>query len=127
MIAGYLLALREGLEAALVIGVALGSVRRMGRPDLRGWIWAGSTVAAALSLMLGLSLNLLKAEFEGPGQEAFEGITTLLAAGLLSWMIFWMQSQRSSPRSGLEANVQRSVDRSQGWGLFLLAFVSVLR
>jgi high-affinity iron transporter len=65
--------------------------------------------------------------FEGSGEELFEGITMLLAAGVLTWMIFWMQRQGRSIRAELEADVRQAVTSGSRWALFALAFVAVVR
>ncbi len=93
MLAGFLLALREGVEAALIIGIVLGMLKKMNRSERAPWVWLGVGVATVVSVMAAIVLNVLNAEFEGPGEMAFEGLTMLFAAGVLTWMIFWMQKQ----------------------------------
>ncbi len=127
MIASYLLALREGMEAALIVGIALGVLRRLRRADLIRPLWLGDAGAALLSLILGLALHQVGARLEGAAEEAFEGLTMLLAAVVLTWMIFWMQRQGRLLRGHLEADVQRAAGRGQAWAVFSLAFLAVLR
>lgn len=91
MLAGFLLALREGIEAALIIGIVLGMLRKMNRMDRAGMVWLGVGVASVLSIGVAIALNVLGAEFEGPAEQAFEGLMMLFAAAVLTWMIFWMQ------------------------------------
>jgi high-affinity iron transporter len=127
MAASYLLGLREGLEAALIVGVALGALRKTRRADLAPIAWAGVAGAVALSLALGATLNAIGADLEGPSEAVFEGLTMLLAAGVITWMIFWMRRQGRTVQAGLEANIQRFAGAGQRGGLFALTFVSVLR
>jgi high-affinity iron transporter len=136
MFPGFVLSLREGLEAALVIGIALGVLRKMQRADLYPAIWWGAASAALVSLLAAGLLTWIGAKFEGRAEELFEGTAMLLAAGLLTWMIFWMQRQSSRLRGKIEADVHRAVSQSGGramfaaswqwpWGLELALFLVV--
>ena len=90
MFPSFLLSLREGLEAALIIGIVLGALRQMKRSDLKPAIWAGTISAVVASLVGAVAFTLFGAKFEGRGEEIFEGIAMLVATGVLTWMIFWM-------------------------------------
>lgn len=127
MLPSFLLSLREGLEAALVIGIVLGAVRKMRRPELVPVVWTGALSAIGVSGVTALILNYLDAELEGSTEVIFEGITMLLAAGLLTWMIFWMHRQSRSIRGELEAGVRRATSTSGKRAIFFLSFMSVLR
>jgi high-affinity iron transporter len=80
-----------------------------------------------VSVVAGVALQLLGVAFEGRGEELFEGMTMLLAAGVLTWMIFWMQRQGRSIRTELEADVRQAVTGGSQRALFALAFVAVVR
>lgn len=127
MIAGFLLALREGLEAALIIGIVIGVIRKVGRTELTVSVWAGAATAVLLSVLGGIGLNAIGARLEGAAEEIFEGFAMLLAAAVLTWMIFWMQRQSSTLRSGLESDVQQAALAGGKRALFFLAFLAVLR
>ena len=127
MLPSYLLSLREGLEAALIIGIVLGALKKLNRPDQNRAVWAGVLAASTLSLLVGFTLNRLGAALSGRAEVIFEGLTMLLASGVLTWMIFWMQRQARSIRSELESGVQRAVGQGGSGGLFLLAFMAVAR
>jgi high-affinity iron transporter len=118
MIAALLITLREGLEAALIVGIVLGVLRKLGRADRSGPVWAGVVAAVAVSIIAGLVLSALGVAFEGRSEEIFEGVAMLLAAGVLTWMIFWMQRQGRQ----IQATATGSA-----WPLFSLAFVAVVR
>lgn len=126
MLSSFLLSLREGLEAALVIGIVLGALRQVDRRNLAPLVWAGAVSAALLSLLAALLLHLLGVSLSGPGEVIFEGFTMLLAAAVLTWMIFWMRRQAHGLQGGLEHDV-RQASRAGGRGVFLLAFLAVLR
>jgi high-affinity iron transporter len=127
MIASLVLSLREGLEAALIIGIVLGALRRTGRSDLNRSLWAGVVSASVVSMLAVLLLRRVDQELKGTAEQIFEGVTFLLAAGVLTWMIFWMRRQAGNIKSDLEGKVSRA-SRGQGGGaLYFLAFIAVLR
>ena len=126
MLTSYLLSLREGLEAALVIGIVLGALRQMQRRDLVPPVWAGTLSALVLCVLAAVGLNALGLSLEGPAEMIFEGFTMLLAAGVLTWMIFWMADQARTLKTGLEGSI-RQASQTGRRGLFLLAFLAVLR
>jgi high-affinity iron transporter len=127
MIAALLITLREGLEAALIVGIVLGVLRKLGRMDRSKPVWIGVAAAVVASIVAGLALNALGVAFEGRGEEIFEGAAMLLAAGVLTWMIFWMQRQGRNVQAELESDVRQAVTVGSAWALFSLAFVAVLR
>lgn len=126
MLPSFILSLREGIEAALVIGIVLASIRQMHRTDLKSAIWAGTGSAALISLLTAIVLTRLGLELKDPGEGVFEGITMLLAAGILTWMIFWMNQRASNIKAELESSVLRASQAGK-WSLFGLAFIAVLR
>jgi len=127
MLASALITLREGLEAALIVGIVLGVLRKLGHSDRSRPVWAGVLAAVVVSVAAGLTLNALGVAFEGRGEEIFEGVAMLLAAGVLTWMIFWMQRQGRRIQAELELDVRRAVTIGSDWALFSLAFVAVVR
>lgn len=127
MVASYLLSLREGLEAALIIGVLLGTINKLDRHDYRVSIWFGTGLAVFLSIILGTGIHFLGATFEGRAEEIFEGIAMMLAAAILTWVIIWMQSQSRAVNVKLETGVKRAIINDSKIALFTLAFLAVIR
>lgn len=127
MLPSYLLSLREGIEAALIVGIVLGALRQMRRSDLSSAIWLGVLSASVLSVLAGVLLAALGLSFEGRSEQLFEGIAMLLAAGVLTWMIFWMSRQARSIKGELESGVHKAAFEGGKRGLFVLAFLAVLR
>jgi len=127
MLPSFLLALREGIEAALIVGIVLGVLKKMNRMDRAPRVWLGVGLAAVVSVVGAIVLNAIGAEFEGPGEQAFESITMLIAVGVLTWMIFWMQKQGRLVQTGLESDVKSALTRGQDVALFSLAFFAVVR
>ncbi len=127
MAVGFVLALREGLEAALIVSVAMGVLHRAHLRSLRGSVWLGVVSAVVISLLVGGGLAAAGAALEGTAEQLFEGVTMLLAASVLTWMIFWLRAQGRGVQAGIEADVSRVAGTGQRWALFWLAFLAVLR
>jgi high-affinity iron transporter len=127
MAASFIITMREGLEAALILGLTLGVLKRTRAQGLSVWVWYGASVAVALSLAAAAGLNLMGASMEGAAEELFEGLTMLLAAGVLTWMIFWLQRQSRVYAAGIERDVRAAASHGRRWGLFGIAFFAVLR
>ena len=127
MLAALLITLREGLEAALVVGIVLGVLQKLGRRDRSKAVWAGVVAAIAVSAVAALALSALGLAFEGRGEEIFEGIAMLLAATVLTWMIFWMQNQGRQVQLALEVDTQKAVATDNNRMLFGIAFIAIVR
>lgn len=127
MLPSYLLSLREGIEAALIIGIVIGALRKIRRADLVPALWWGVLSAAVVSALAAVLLTVLGLELEGPAEPIYEGATMLLAAGILTWMIFWMSQQARTLKSELEEDVNKAAASAGGRAIFWLAFVAVVR
>jgi high-affinity iron transporter len=127
MFASFLLSLREGLEAALIIGIVLGVLLKIKRTDLNGVVLRGVGLAVLLSFLAAIALNLLGMEFEGKGEQIFEGVAMLLAAGVLTWMILWMQNHGSNLKNEIEEQINLVEFGNGQRALFALAFLAVFR
>lgn len=127
MLPSYLLSLREGIEAALIIGIVLGALRQMRRTELTPAVWLGTLSAVALSILGGVLLTTLGLSFEGAGEKIFEGVTMLLAAALLTWMIFWMSRTARTLKSSIEADIHKAAFGTGKRAVFFVAFLAILR
>jgi high-affinity iron transporter len=127
MLPGFLLSLREGFEAALVLGIVLGALHKINRREMSAIVWSGTGAAALVSVLLAFLLYSLGAELEGRAEEIFEGIFMLLAALLLTWMVFWIRRQAGAFSQELGGNVASTVTLGSGRALFFLAFLAVGR
>jgi high-affinity iron transporter len=123
----YLLGLREGLEIALIIGIVLGAIRKFNKPELTRPVWLGAAAAALLSLTAAVFLHLVGANLEEPYEQIFEGSLYLLAAAVLTWMIFWMQRQARTIQGQIAGEARLAALQTGSRALFLLAFLSVAR
>ena len=124
---GLLTGLREGVEAALIVSIILAYLARTGNGRYFGRIWAGTAVAVLLSAAVGVVLWLTIGGLQEPAEQIFEGLAMLLAAGVVTWMLFWMRRTSANIRGELEAGVDRALTDGRVWGLSILAFVAVIR
>ena len=107
--ASFVIALREGIEAALIVSIILAYLKQLGATDRSTLVWWGTLVAVAVSAIAGTAIFAAGAEFEGATEEVFEGIVTLAAVGVLTWMIFWMRRQGARIRSELHEKVDTAL------------------
>jgi high-affinity iron transporter len=119
--------LREGFEASLVVGIVLAFLDRTGRRDGFAAVWAGVAAALAVSLVVGIALFAAGAELEGRSEAIFEGVVMLVAAGLLTWMIFWMRGRARTLRGEIEGRTQAALDAGSTLGLAAVVFLGVAR
>ena len=127
MLATLLIGLREGLEAALVVGILVAYLRRLGRGDALPRLWAGVVLAIALALAIGAVLTFGAYSLTFEAQELIGGSLSLLAVGMVTWMIFWMQKAGRTMKATLENGLDRALTQSGVWALIAIGFVSVAR
>jgi high-affinity iron transporter len=121
-----LITLREGLEIALVLAIIVAYLRKTGRGDRLGSIWAGSAVAVVVCVITGFVFYKAVGEFEGKWEQFIEGALAFAAVGVLTWMIFWMRGNARGIASDLHAKIDAAIDGS-GTALAVIAFVAVAR
>ena len=126
MLGSLFVTLREGFEAALIVGIVLAYLNKAGAADRSRHVWAGVAAAAGVSLVMGAILFASGSELSGKAEQFYEGSAMLLAAGVLTWMIFWMQRQARTLGASLRARVSSALVAG-GSALFWVAFVAVAR
>jgi high-affinity iron transporter len=125
VLSAFLLALREGVEASLVVGIILVYLSRTGRGHLARFAWYGVAAAAALSLGVAVALERFRISEDG-----FEGLMLLVASVFVITMIVWMNRVARHLKKEIEAKVEAYAERAgkaAGWGIFLFVFLMVLR
>lgn len=125
MLSAFLIALREGVEASLVVGIILVYLSRTGRAHLARYVWYGVAAAAALSLGVALALERFQISEDG-----FEGVLLLIAAGFVITMIVWMNRVARHLKKEIEQKVEiyaARAGKAAGWGIFLFVFLMVVR
>lgn len=127
MAASMLITLREGLEAALIVGIVLAYLARIGSKERAAAVWAGTFGAVVLSVLVGVLIFLTAGAFEGRAEAVFEGTAMFTATGVLTYMILWMRQQAIGVRAHLVAQVNSALQAGGGYALGLLAFVAVGR
>ena len=126
MLSTFIIALREGLEAALIVGILVAYVVRTDRRYLLKPLWTGVAVALVLSLGLGAILSFTSAELSDRGEELFAGVTSFAAVGLVTWMVFWMKRTARTLRNELHGKVDQALTGGP-ISLALVAFFAVAR
>ncbi len=109
MFSNYLIGLREGLEAALVVGILVAYLVKTGRKDKLTPLWIGVGAAIAVSLAFGAVLTYGSNAMTFEAQEAFGGIMSILAVGFVTWMVFWMKRTARSMKTELHGKVDVAV------------------
>lgn len=126
MLESLLITFRETLEAALIIGIVLGYLKRTEQSKMRNAVWAGAGLGVGASIAGKFLFDLLAGGFSGRAEEVFEGITMLVGAALLGTLIIWVGKQHNAGFN-LKEQIGKQLHR-RGWGtIFLLVFVSVFR
>ena len=128
--ASFLITLREGIEAALVISIILAYLNTIGRRDGHRTVWGGVAAAIGISLVAGLVLNVTVGAISETSErtaEMIEGIGSLLAVAVLTWMIFWMRRQARHIKGELQQRVDMALGSESTLALAALAFFVVVR
>ena len=127
MFSALLITLREGLEAALIIGIILAYLAKTNNSQGFRYVWFGTSLAIATSLIAGAAIYFTAGNLEGRAEVIFEGSALFVAAGVLTWMILWMRKQAINIKGNLHAQINSALKSGSLVGLLVLAFIAVVR
>jgi high-affinity iron transporter len=133
----FAIALREGVEAALVVGIVLACLKKAQQSQLNPWVYAGVLVGIFASALVGVLLAGALQAVETSNQPyapvlkpLLQGVFSVVAIAMLSWMLVWMSQQAKTLKAEIEGAVSVALKQdtgSAGWGVFALIFIAVLR
>lgn len=125
MLVTLVIGLREGLEAALIVAIIATFLTRA-RASLRP-MWWGVGAALALSLAVGVTLEVVAVSLDQTAQEGLEAVIGAAAATMVTAMVLWMSRHSRSMKSDLERAAGQALSRGSAWALVAMAFLAVLR
>lgn len=125
--AASLVALREGLEMSLILGIIFSYLRKVGRPDSFRAVWLGTGLAALVAVAAGAVLYFLTGDEEWSGQPYLEATVFLMAVVVLSYMTFWMKHNSRTMGSEIGQRIDQALDQGATWHMVYLAFITVIR
>lgn len=126
-LANFLIALREGVEAALIVGVVAAYLVKVGRRNLLPKVWFGVIIAAALPLSLGAIMTWGPYTLSFQAQEILGGTLSLVAVAMVTWMILWMSSNSRQFARKLREDTAAQLASDSEWGVVWIAFIAVAR
>lgn len=120
---------RESVEALLVIGILNAWLVHQQAESSRGrlFLWAGVVAGLLVAVILGAALVLFGEALPDDAQQAYQTAAVLIAAALIVQMVFWMRRHGRTLKRDLETSLQDAADRSNWWGVFILALIAVAR
>lgn len=129
MLIAFLIMLREGIEAALIVGIVAGFLKQSGHSRLMPKVWLGVALAALMCLGIGYGIHSATGEIPQKEQEFVVGVIGLVAVAMLTYMILWMKEAARSMKQQIQDSVQTALNRGngQGWALVGMAFLAVAR
>jgi high-affinity iron transporter len=123
----FVIVLREGFEAALLVGLILGVLNKTGQREHARYVWFGVAAAVGCAVVIGAILFAAVGELDGNAEKLYEGTAMLLAAAVVTWMVFWMRKQARTLGGHLRSQVTSAVVAGGGLALASVAFIGVAR
>jgi len=123
----FVIGLREGLEAALIVGIVAAFLARAGdRRSLR-FVWAGVALAVTICIGIGVLLEVVSRDLPQKQQELLEAVIGFVAVGMVTYMIVWMRRHAAELKSHLEQSAAGALAAGSAWALIVMAFLAVFR
>ncbi len=132
----FIITLREGVEAALVIGIVLALLKKAKQSRLNSWVYAGVVAGIILSVLIGVLftgiikyLGDINPQYTSVVEPTLEGVFSLLAIAMLSWMLIWMTQQAKFMKAKVEGALTEALSENSNsnWGVFSLILIAVVR
>ncbi|MHA3701294.1 iron uptake transporter permease EfeU [Jatrophihabitans sp. YIM 134969] len=127
MLPTFVIGLREGLEASLIVGIVLAFLKRNGRGDLMRWALLGVGIAIALCTSGGIALYLVSEDLPQKQQEGLETVVGVIAVAMVTYMVVWMKRHSRDLKKQLEGVAGAALAQGSAWALVAMAFLAVLR
>jgi high-affinity iron transporter len=123
----FLIGLREGVEASMIVGIVAAFLKQQGRRDALRWMWAGVVAAVLLCTGIAVALQVLDRELPWQEQEQLETVVAAVAVGMVTFMILWMRRHARGLAAELRENAAGALARGSAWALVGMAFFAVVR
>ena len=127
MLSNYLIGLREGIEAALVVSILLTYLVRTNRHSLIRFVWYGVGSALVVSILIAVGLETISSDLSETLEPIFAGFVSFIAVGFVTWMIFWMKRSAKTISSDLRNQLDNAAVSGGAVAVAVMAFVAVLR
>ena len=127
MLPTFVIGLREGLEAALIVGIIAAFLSQQGRRDALRWMWLGVVIAVVLCAGAAYGLHVAEENLPQRQQEQLETLIALVAVGMITWMIVWMRRHSADLKGDLQERASVALVEGSALGLVVMAFLAVLR
>ena len=127
MLPTFVIGLREGVEAALIVGIIAAFLRQEGRRDALRWMWVGVAIAAAICVAAGVTLELVSRDLPQRQQEMLETVVGAIAVAAVTFMIVWMRRNARGLRRALEGRASDALAEGSVIALIAMAFFAVIR
>lgn len=127
MLGNYLIGLREGLEAALVVSILMVYLQRTDRKPLMRWVWYGVGSAIFMSILVAIGLQSISEELGDKLAEIFAGTVSFVAVAFVTWMIFWMKKSARTISTDLRNALDKAAVTGGQLAVAVMAFIAVVR
>ena len=127
MLPTFVIGLREGLEASLIVGIVAAFLGKQGRRDALRQVWIGVGVAVAICIAVGVGLQIATTDLPERQQEGLETVVGLLAVAMVTYMVWWMRRHSRDLKGQLEGATAAALAEGSTRALIVMAFLAVLR
>ena len=127
MLPTFVIGLREGVEAALIVGIVAAFLQSRGRRDALASMWVGVGLAVAICVGVAVTLEVVSRDLPHAQQEGLETVVALIAVAMVTWMILWMRRHARGLKQHLESEAGSALLRGSAFALVLMAFLAVIR